>query len=469
MVENPLGFVKLNFRKESTNPEDFAMRQRRTAQISIFEIYSEHEHAKRLQSLSRILDDTPQMLDILEADLINQSRKNTGRCGLTVENILRCLLLKQQLQVSYDQLAFHLSDSMTYRTFVRLDERQEPKRSSLQATIRAIRPDTLEKLHQLLIKNWLESGDVSFDQLRIDSTVVKSNIAPPSDSQLINDGVRVLSRDLAKCRDYTGVKIRFVDQRRAAKCLSFQIFNAKKVEKMALYPDLLRIAQIVCKQVDRALSEVKISPTIKGTGQWLNRVEHYRDLMEKVIFQTRRRVIDGEEVPSSDKIVSLFEPHTDVIVKGFRDVQYGHKINLSSDVGGFITYLSIEDGNPADSTLCLPVLSAHQEAYNILPSAFVADGAYASQENVTQARQMGVKRAVFNKKRGLTYHAMGVKKKTYKALSDFRAGIEGNISELKRAYGAAKARWKGLDGFKAFVWSSALSYNLNRMARLKLE
>lgn len=446
------------------------MRQRRTAQISIFEIYSEHEHALRLQSLSRILDDAPQMLDILETDLIDQSRKNTGRCGLTVENILRCLILKQQLQVSYDQLAFHLSDSMTYRAFVRLDVGQEPKRSSLQATIRAVRPETLEKLHQFLIENWLSSGDLSCDQLRMDSTVVKSNIAPPSDSQLINDGVRVLSRNLAKCRDYTGVKIRFTDQRKAAKSLSFRIFNAKKAEKAALYPSLLRIAQTVFTQVDRALSEVKDSTTIaKGTEQWIGRVKHYRDLMEQVVSQTHRRIIDGEEVPSSEKIVSLFESHTNVIVKGFRDVQYGHKINLSSDAGGFITYLSIEDGNPADSTLCLPVLKAHRDAYKIFPSTFVADGGYASQDNVMQSRKMGVKRAVFNKKRGLTYHAMGVKKKTFKALSDFRAGIEGNISELKRAYGAAKALWKGLDGFKAFVWSSVLSYNLHRMARLKLE
>lgn len=446
------------------------MRQRRTAQISIFEIYSEHEHALRLQSLSRILDDAPQMLDILETDLIDQSRKNTGRCGLTVENILRCIILKQQLQVSYDQLAFHLSDSMTYRSFVRLDVGQEPKRSSLQATIRAVRPETLEKLHQFLIENWLSSGDLSCDQLRMDSTVVKSNIAPPSDSQLINDGVRVLSRNLAKCRDYTGVKIRFTDQRKAAKSLSFRIFNAKKAEKAALYPSLLRIAQTVFTQVDRALSEVKNSTTIaKGTEQWIGRVKHYRDLMEQVVSQTHRRIIDGEEVPSSEKIVSLFESHTDVIVKGFRDVQYGHKINLSSDAGGFITYLSIEDGNPADSTLCLPVLKAHRDAYKILPSTFVADGGYASQDNVMQSRQMGVNRAVFNKKRGLTYHAMGVKKKTFKALSDFRAGVEGNISELKRAYGAAKALWKGLDGFKAFVWSSVLSYNLHRMARLKLE
>ena len=446
------------------------MRQRRTAQISIFENYAQHEHAERLQSLSCLLDDTPELLDVLETDLLNGTLNATGRCGLTVENILRCLLLKQQLQVSYDQLAFHLSDSMSYRAFARLEPGLTPRRSSLQATIRRIRPETLEKVHNLLVGKWLKTGELSCEKLRVDSTVVKSDIAAPSDSQLLDDGVRVLSRYLAKSKDATGIKIRFTDKRKASKSLAFRIFNAKNAEKTALYPDLLKVARTVLKQADRALIEVEAAGShSKKARQWLDQVAHFRDLTQRVVTQTQRRVVDGEKVPSSEKLVSLFEPHTDVIVKGFRDVQYGHKINMSSEAHGFITHLSIEKGNPADKCLCLPVLQAHQERFDVLPTSFVADGGYASQDNVLKSREMGVKHVVFNKNVGLSYHAMGVKRKTFKALSDFRAGIEGNISELKRAYGVAKAKWKGLDGFKAFVWSSVLSYNLLRMAKLKLE
>ena len=193
---------------------------------------------------------------------------------------------------------------------------------------------------------------------------------------------------------------------------------------------------------------------------------HYRDLTARVVEQTKRRVIHGERVPSTDKIVSLFEPHTDIIVKGFRDVQYGHKINLSSEVNGFITALSIEQGNPGDKTLFLPVLDYHHRVLGQLPRSVVADGGYASRANVTAGRAMGLKHVVFHKPVGASLTAMGVKSKTYHALRDFRAGIEGNISELKRAFGAAKARWKGHDGFKAFVWAAALSYNLVRWARL---
>jgi transposase, IS5 family len=224
----------------------------------------------------------------------------------------------------------------------------------------------------------------------------------------------------------------------------------------------------VLKQVRRSLSQVREEGDGSESMQkWIKEVELYRDLTLKVVDQTQRRVFEDENVPAAEKIVSLFESHTDVIVKGARDVQYGHKINLSSDKSGFITYLSIEEGNPADSDIFMPVLDAHQEKYNRLPEAIVCDGGYASQANVSAGRKLGIKRVVFHKRVGISYHAMGVKTKTFKQLRNFRAGIEGNISELKRAFGAGKSKWKGYDGFKAFVWSSVICYNLVRMARMQ--
>ena len=444
------------------------MRDIRLAQISIFENYSEHELGVRLKSLSDLLDLHPEILTLVAKDLVDESASNVGRCGLSVESIFRCLLLKQQLRISYEQLSFHLSDSMTYRSFTRLIHDSMPSRSGLQSTIRRIKPETLEAIHEILSQNWLEQGILSMEKLRIDSTVVASNIAPPSDSHLLNDGIRVLSRLLAKSKDSTGVKIRFTDQRKSSKSLSFQIFNAKKAEKERLYPDLLKRARTVLKQVDRGLQSVRLGAGKSDQKEkWVLALEHYRDLMQQVIDQTQRRVIDKESVHSSEKLVSLFEPHTDIIVKGFRDVQYGHKINLSSERRGFITYLSIKEGNPSDKDLFLPVLEYHQSTLKALPNSVVADGGYASQVNVTEGRGKGIKHVVFNKRVGLTYQAMGVKQKTFDRLRHFRAGIEGNISELKRAFGASKATWKGHDGFKAFVWSAVISYNLTRLTRLQ--
>lgn len=442
------------------------MRETRVAQASIFENYSEHEFGRRLELMSNLLDKYPEILPLIAKDLVGNASMSGGRTGLSVESIFRCLLLKQQLRVSYEQLAFHLSDSVTYRTFARLPNHLSPRRSTLQSTIRQITPATLEKVQLTLSKKWVEDGTISTDKLRIDSTVVASDIAPPSDSQILNDGVRVLSRMLAKSKSITGTKIRFVDQRGRSKSLAYRIFNAKSTKKEGLYPDLLRIVSIVIAQVDRGIGLVNQLNTVTETQKkWVAKLTHFKTLTRRVVDQTERRIIHNEKVPSAEKIVSLFEEHTDIIVKGFRDVQYGHKINLSSEQNGFITYLCIEDGNPSDKDLFMPVLNFHQSTLKTLPDSVVADGGYASRKNVEEGRSLGVKRVVFHKPVGLSLHAMGVKQKTFDALRNFRAGVEGNISELKRSFGAGKAKWKGLDGFKAFVWSAVLSYNLMHLVR----
>ncbi|VAW82403.1 elements of external origin; transposon-related functions [hydrothermal vent metagenome] len=317
-------------------------------------------------------------------------------------------------------------------------------------------------------RDWIEKGTLSLEKLRIDSTVVASNIAPPSDSQLLNDSVRVLSRALAISQNATGLKIRFTDKRKTSKSLAFRIFNAKNAEKKVLYPILLKVVEVVLKQVERALIQVrKEGGSSVSMQKWISKVTHYKDLTLRIVNQTVCRVIDKEGVPSSEKIVSLFEEHTDIIVKGFRDVHYGHKINLSTEKNGLITYLCIEKGNPADSDRFMPILNAHQNDLGYLPKSVVSDGCYASQNNVSQGRALGIQPVVFNKRVGLSFHAMGVKRKTFDRLRCFRAGVEGNIPELKRAFGMSKAQWKGHNGFKAFVWASVISDNLVCIARMQ--
>lgn len=442
------------------------MRETRNAQSSLFDIYSEHDKGKQLKALSDVLDQHRGILALIEHDFSKHDVAKTGARGLSLESIFRCLILKLTRGVSYRQLEFDLSDSPTYRNFARLRGAQSPSRSALQGTLRRMSPETLQAINRLLMSHWVEHGELSLDWLRIDSTVVDSNIAPPSDSQLLDDGVRVLSRAMSSSKTRTGVKIRFVDQRKRSKSLAFGIFHAKKAEKEALYPQLLTCVAITLRQTNKALDKVRCHATDAIEAQlWVREVEHYRALLLKVIDQTQRRVFNDEKVPVSEKIVSLFEPHTDIIVKGAREVRYGHKVNLATQGDGFITYLNIEDGNPADKILYTPVLDACHNDYHKRPVSVVADGGYASQANVTLARASGVKRAVFNKRVGLGYHQMGVKKKTFDVLKNFRAGIEGNISELKRAFGMGKANWKGHDGFKAYVWSAVLTYNLMRMVR----
>ncbi|MFK7889835.1 MAG: transposase [Granulosicoccus sp.] len=251
--------------------------------------------------------------------------------GLSLKSVLRCLLLKQMLGVSCEKLAFYLSDSPTYRTFTRLRDGRAPSRSSLQSMVRRISASTLHQINHQLLLHCVEQGELEVDSLRIDSTVVDSNILDPRDSQLLADGIRVLSRLMASSVNVTGVKLRFVDQRKRSKSLAFNIFHAKKAEKDALLPKLLACMSIVLRQVERSMEKVKNNAIDSDkTRRWIAEIGHYRTLSLRVVDQTQRRLFMNVALPPSDKLASLFEPHTDIIVKGQRDEQYGHMINLAT-------------------------------------------------------------------------------------------------------------------------------------------
>jgi IS5 family transposase len=175
------------------------------------------------------------------------------------------------------------------------------------------------------MSHWVVNRDLSLDALRIDSTVVDSNIAPPSDSQFLNDGVRVLSRLMSYSKTRTGVEIRFVDQRKRSKSLAFRISHAKKGRKNSPLSTTseLRRHHLYGKRTRRSLRFVVTPPMPFRAQLWVRDFEHYRALLLKVIDQAQRRVFNGKKLLVADKIVSLFEPHTDIIIKGARDVQYG--------------------------------------------------------------------------------------------------------------------------------------------------
>ena len=202
-------------------------------------------------------------------------------------------------------------------------------------------------------------------------------------------------------------------------------------------------------------------------GAWQQQVVHFKPLIYQVIEQTERRVFHGEKVPASEKIVSIFEAHTDIIVKGARDVQYGHKLNLSTGRSGLILDVVIEDGNPADADRLLPMLDRHIAQYGKAPRQMAADGGYANLANLNEAKACKVKDMAFHKKRGLTIENMVKSPWVYRKLRNFRAGIEAGISCLKRAYGLGRCTWKGLAHFRAYVWSSVVAHNLALFARLK--
>ena len=201
---------------------------------------------------------------------------------------------------------------------------------------------------------------------------------------------------------------------------------------------------------------------------WQAKVRHYQPLIERIIAQTERRVLAGEPVAAGEKLVSLFEPHADIIVKGSRDVDYGHKLNLTTGQSGLILDLVVEAGNPADSDrLLADARASHRASMARRRVRLAADGGYASRDNLTRPRRAASATWPSTRSAGLRIEDMVRSRWVYRKLRNFRAGIEADISCLKRAYGLARCTWRGLDHFKAYVWSSVVAYNLALFARLK--
>jgi IS5 family transposase len=416
--------------------------------------------------MSQWLDEHRELLSQVGQDLRRHGVKQTGREGLPAEAVLRCALLKQYRQLSYQELAFHLEDSASFRAFARLPWGWCPKKSVLHKTISSIRAETWEEINQTLLASArlekVESGKV----VRVDSTVTASLIHEPSDSSLLWDAVRVMAR-LLRQADTLGSGIRWHDHCRAAKKRARAIQYAGGVSKrVGHYRELLRVTHATVGYLRQAAEQLAPVKDL-AVELWQATVCHYRPLIERIIAQTERRVLAGEKVPASDKLVSLFEPHTDIIVKGRRDVQYGHKLNLATGRSGMILDLVIEAGNPADSECLLPMLERHIAFYGVAPLQAAADGGYASRENLRQAKAWGVGDMAFHKKSGLKIEDMVKSHWVYRKLRNFRAGIEAGISCLKRAYGLGRCTWRGLDHFKTYVWSSVVAYNLALFVRLR--
>ncbi len=443
------------------------MRPERTTQTSLLEPDPVgHPLGAELELISDWLDAHPGLLGAVAADLGAQSAR--GRAGLSCETVLRCAVLKHLRGESWRGLAFALVDSLSARRFARLGTLPPPGKSALQAAVGAVSAETWERVNRCLLDAAREAGLETGGRVRVDSTAVETHILSPSDSRLLCDGVRVLAGLLVHARGQLGADaVPCRDRRRAAKRRCLEIRTKRGREARAkLYRRLLRIAADTLGELDAA------RPVLAGSGApwaagWLECADHHAGLLKAVAVQTARRVLLGENVPAAEKIVSLFEPHTDIIRKGGRETLYGHKINLATGRSGLVLDVVVESGNPADSARCLPMLERHREHYGKPPTHAAFDGGYASSDNLKHAKEMGVEHAVFSKKRGLKEGDMTSSPWIFDRLRRFRAGVEAGISWLKRCFGLGRCRWRGLARFKAWVQSAVFAHNLVRIARLR--
>ena len=449
------------------------MRKKRQKQLPLMHSMVDHPHAHELQQISAILNSHPNIDQLALQDLTaDVTFEHCGAEGMSAEQVVRSAIIKQMNQFSYVQLAYHLVDSRCYRNFCKIGIADKGFSSStLCDNIKALSPGTWQAINRIVLDYAKEQNIEKGRKSRFDCTVVETNIHKPYDSDLLWDSVRVLTRLLKKASmEFRNQRIVYTDHCRRAKRRMLGIHNAKgPKQRDPLYKDLLKVTQKTINYAHSAIDTLKKHPLAQEYRiAVLKALSHYVDLAAKVVEQTQRRVLHGQKVPASEKIVSIFEPHTDIIVKDNRKTLYGHKICIAGGGSGLITDCIIVEGNPADTSLTEQMLDRQNQIYGRYPLKVAFDGGFASKQNLQAAKQKQIKDVCFGKKRGLNVEDMCRSDWVFKQLRRFRAGIESAISWIKRCFGLSRCTWKGYRSFKSYVWSSIVSANLLTIARKQL-
>jgi len=416
--------------------------------------------------MSAILDLLPNAAELVAKDLSNGTKGcKAGRLGMSGEQVLRAAVLKQMHGWSYHDLAFALADSPTFRTFCRIGFLDRaPKKAALAANIKRVRPETFEAINRMIIAKANETGVEKGMKVRIDSTVIDSNIHHPLDNVLLYDVVRVLTRTLANGAEYSS-RVQFSNHTKRAKRRMLDIVNARNMsQRVPLYRELVQITRWTLEYARQA---VPVLENLADFRAWAiaDGLKHYAELGDKVVDQTERRVFAEESVPANEKIVSIFEPHTDVIVKARRETLYGHKVFLNVGASGMIIDMLLERGNPSDATRAIPMIERHRSVMGSVPKQAAFDAGFTSTANIKAADELGVKDASFAKKGSIDVLDGVRSPKLHKKLQRFRAGVEGIISFTKRCFGFGRCLWRGYRSFQAYAWASVLSTNLLLLAR----
>lgn len=441
-------------------------------QQKLIPIPHDHPHASELAEISKILDDNPEVYGLVHKDLIaGLKNPETGREGMSAEQVIRTLVVYQMNEYSYQELEFHIIDSACYRAFCRLGFDDEPSKETLQQNIKKIKAATLEAFNRMIIKEAERRGIELGRKVRTDCTVEATNIHAPSDSTLLFDVVRVLARIMGQARE-AGFDIEFTNHTKRAKRRMLDIQHAmRKAKRLKPYRELVKLTEKTIGYAVVAITELEDSPAYLGMdGILLGMIltldlEHFIPLGRQVVEQTKRRVFNNEKVPANEKLVSIFEPHTDIIKKERRETLFGHKLCLTSGSSGLFLDCQILEGNPSDTTLAVEAIERQRDIFGRAPRQASFDGGFNSIANLDAIKDLGVRDVMFHKKRGLEIHEMVKSSWVYNRLKRFRAGIEGGISFLKRCFGLRRCKWSGLESFKAYTWASIVSANLLMLAR----
>jgi IS5 family transposase len=404
------------------------------------------------------------LLEIIQAELNKRCKKSRtrGRPSTTAEVVLRMLLLKHMRGWSYQDVTREVRANLVYREFTGIGGGKVPDDKTMGRLARQLGPEAIAQLHRRTVEIAVEKQVVAGRRMRVDTTVVETNIHYPTDSTLMGDGVRVLTRVMKKAAAAAAeAGVKFRDRSRSVKRSILEIVYAarnkseKGQEKMkAGYRKLLEATSRVVGQAKQ------FSGVIAGKAK--QQLDEMIPRVQQVMKQARERVLNGN-TRADNKILSMFEPDTEVIRKGkaSKPTEFGKMVKIQEAENQIVTHFEVFDRRPSDSDLLTPSIEKHKELLDRVPDLVAADAGFFSAANETAARKLGVKQvAVPSRSTKSEKRKQEQKKPWFKKAQKWRTGCEGRISVLKRRHGLNRSRYKGTPGMNRWVGLGVMADNM---------
>jgi IS5 family transposase len=434
-----------------------------------------------LDPVDQLLDD-PALVDLVRQCLAARHplSTRTGREAIAPDRLLRCCVMKHLKGWSFRELERELRSNLMYRRFTHFDAEATPHFTTFSRSFALLSPAVTETIHQRVVALACEQAVARGNKLRTDTTVVESNVHYPTDSSLLGDGIRVLSRSLqriaAECKNGAldvvnhgrAVKHRLLEISRAAKSLTE--VNQQRMQNS--YQKLLGLTRGVVRQASEVLQRwgkgrLKVVGKLLRVEAQIGQLRHFLPLVEKVMRQTQQRVWGGN-CHVEGKVLSLFEAHTQVIRKGkaHKPNEFGRLVRMDEVENGIVSGYQILVGNPDDTTAWMPALQQHQACFGRAPKMATGDRGFFSAKNEREAQALGVKKVALPARGRLaSSRTQQQKQRWFRRALRWRAGCEATISTLKHPFSMWRATYKGEPGFQRYVGWCVITKNLFSIAR----
>lgn len=444
------------------------------------------EYHEKFRAVDRILTQTPKILEIFHREISSLlSKKGRQReATFTSDQLLRAVLVMEIEGLPYRDAVVRIDDSEFLRRFVRLFDGKVMDYTLLCKAYKAVSAEAWKEMNRLLGRHAIDRGLISGTSLRADTTACETNIHYPTDSSLLWDCYRVTSRLISRVREYDAKAVgpgRLQDRR--VKRLMLRITrqaNNKEGNRRRLQRPYRALLAHVSRILDRSrqvrsnvreglegqVYDLQVGLILTGL---VKEMDHYDSLIERVIDQASRRIINGVSVPNSEKLFSIFEPHTELLIRGkvAKPIEFGHMVLLQQTEEKFITGYDVFERRPSDESLVDSILRSHQKTFGQLPQSFTADKGFY--------RSMGTLRELEKRIPNVSIAKKGTRTEEewerehhpiFRALQRFRAGIEGTISALKRAFKMCRCLYRSFRTYCSSVGAHVFAHNLVILARL---